>query len=122
MIKWKRQAFVIAPIRNTTDKYQNGIAAQIASLEKDYDVYWPARDTDQRPITGIPECKQNLAAMKKAHVVFVMWDGISHGVIFDLGMAFAMKKNIQPIVGYMPSVSQGKSIQNLIYSWSNEGL
>jgi len=27
--------------------------------------------------------------------VRVIWDGTSHGVIFDLGMAFAMKKPIK---------------------------
>jgi hypothetical protein len=48
------------------------------------------QDTDELTIAST-----NRAAMMAADEVRVIWDGTSHGVIFDLGMAFAMGKSIK---------------------------
>jgi len=117
----KHQAFVISPMRGIAPEYESGIAAQVEALEREWDrVYWPARDTDQRPISGLPECEANRKAMRKSAMVYVMWDGKSQGVLFDLGMAWAMGKPIQVVTGYMPPLSRGKSFQNMIYAWEFE--
>jgi hypothetical protein len=48
------------------------------------------QDTDELTI-----CSANRDAMSRADEVRVIWDGTSHGVVFDLGMAFAMNKPIR---------------------------
>ncbi len=48
------------------------------------------QDTDELTI-----CTANRDAMMKADEVRVIWDGTSHGVIFDLGMAFALNKPVK---------------------------
>jgi hypothetical protein len=59
-----------------------------------HEVYVPGiqtkQDTDELTI-----CTTNREAMSRADEVRVIWDGTSHGVIFDLGMAFAMEKTIK---------------------------
>ncbi len=59
-----------------------------------HEVYVPGlqtrQDTDELTI-----CITNREAMNWADEVRVIWDGTSHGVIFDLGMAFAMGKPIK---------------------------
>ena len=59
-----------------------------------HEVYVPGvqtkQDTDELTIATA-----NRAAMRNADEVRVIWDGTSHGVIFDLGMAFAMEKPLK---------------------------
>ena len=59
-----------------------------------HEVYVPGvqtkQDTDELTISIA-----NRAAMRNADEVRVIWDGTSHGVIFDLGMAFAMEKPLK---------------------------
>jgi hypothetical protein len=46
-----------------------------------------------------------------------MWDGVSQGCLFDLGMAFAMNKHITIIS--IPELSNGKSFQNMVKAYTN---
>jgi nucleoside 2-deoxyribosyltransferase len=59
-----------------------------------HEVYVPGiqtnQDTDELTIAST-----NRAAMSRADEVRVIWDGTSHGVIFDIGMAFAMEKPLK---------------------------
>ena len=59
-----------------------------------HEVYVPGvqtkQDTDVLTISIA-----NREAMRKADEVKIIWDGTSHGVIFDLGMAFAMEKKME---------------------------
>jgi nucleoside 2-deoxyribosyltransferase len=59
-----------------------------------HEVYVPGiqtkQDTDELTIA-----RANREAISSADEVRVIWDGTSHGVIFDLGMAFAMHKPIK---------------------------
>ncbi len=75
-----------------------------------HSVYIPLRDTRQDvPIDRI--CAQNRDAIAAADEVRIFWDGTSHGVIFDTGMAFALGKRI--ITEYVNK----KSIKDLILSF-----
>lgn len=57
--------------------------------------YIPGRDTIQK--VGGTILYDNLTAMRKCGVdVYVIWDGQSQGTLFDMGMAYAMGKNIIP--------------------------
>jgi hypothetical protein len=73
-------------------KKARALAEQLRS--EGNEVYIPGdqtrQDTDELTIATA-----NRAAMIGADEVRVIWDGTSHGVIFDLGMAFAMQKPIK---------------------------
>ena len=116
-----KKAFIICPVRNISDNYREGIEEQVRQLEKSYQVYYPARDTEQ----SNPEyviCYDNLSALANADVVFVVWDGKSQGCLFDLGMAFALNKEIKTITGYMPATTYHKSFQNLIFALEERSI
>jgi nucleoside 2-deoxyribosyltransferase len=105
-------------VRDIGDDFRNGIETQVMFLESQGNkVYYPSQDTDQHDFTGLRICEDNRRAMKDADIVYVIWDGKSQGCLFDLGMAFAMKKKIRTITGYFPSMSKGKSFQNMVYKW-----
>ena len=108
----KEKTFLICPVRGANLKIQEPI---VKELEKDYLVYWPARDTHQNDPIGLVICRENLKAMQEANVVHIIWDGKSQGSLFDLGMAFALGKDIIPLE--LPSPTSGKSFQNMINAW-----
>jgi nucleoside 2-deoxyribosyltransferase len=112
----KQKAYLICPVRNTFTYYKNIIDDQVKFLEQTYDVYYPARDTNQNQ-QEISICDANLKAIQEADVVFIIWDGISQGCLFDAGMAFALGKPLRVITGYMPRMTRDKSFQNLFYAW-----
>lgn len=117
----KAKIFVICPVRNVSDEFREKLVCEIAALQKDYDVYYPARDTNQDDNTGYRICQDNMRAMKKAKIVFVAWDGNSTGSLFDLGMAFAMKKKIRVLSDDLfPEKSEGKSFQNMVRDWEHK--
>lgn len=111
----KKKVFLACPVRNIEDSYRDGIIAQIDHLEKKgYEVYCPIRDTNQG-VLSLEICKQNKAAIKNCDLFYVIWDGKSQGVLFDLGIAFALGKKVRGVVGYLPAQTYHKSFQNLIY-------
>jgi nucleoside 2-deoxyribosyltransferase len=77
------------------------------------EVYVPViqtrQDTDELTIASA-----NREAMRQADEVHVIWDGTSHGVIFDIGMAFAMEKPIR-LEYVIP-----KSMKNLLELFDRE--
>jgi len=78
-----------------------------------HSVYIPLRDTPQNvPIEQI--CSNNREAIAQADEVRIFWDGTSHGVIFDTGMAFALGKKI--ITEYVNE----KSIKDLILGFGGK--
>ena len=111
------KTFLICPIRDATDEQKEEILKIVNELEsKSYDVYFPSRDTNQiDPTGGLRICFDNLNAIKSADIIHIIWDGKSQGGLFDLGMAFALGKNIIPIS--IPEPSEGKSFQNMMLSW-----
>ncbi len=112
--------FLISPVRNILSEYQEEIETQVKYLEEQGNkVYWPLRDTSQNA-SELEICKTNLFAMQNSDIVYIIWDGNSQGVLFDLGMAFVLRKPIRTIIGYMPVVTTKKSFQNMIYEWEEK--
>jgi nucleoside 2-deoxyribosyltransferase len=111
--------YFCCPVRNVIPEYKDGLDAQVEFLEKQgHEVYYPHRDTNQDDDSGLRICMDNRAAIENCDEVFVAWDGKSQGVLFDLGMAFALNKPVMPVVGYFPNSTPYKSFQNMVRAWN----
>jgi len=107
------RTFLICPVRGHDPQET---AAIVARLETEgWEVHWPPRDTNQDDPTGYQTCSENRFAIGNAQAVHIVWDGQSQGCLFDLGMAFAMHKDIYII--QLPPLTDGKSFQNMINEW-----
>jgi len=115
-----KKAFIIHPIRGVSDKFKEKMEEQIEYLRNEYDIYDPEKDTNQIDRTGLRICKDNRNAMRKADIVIVIWDGKSEGCLFDLGMAFAMRKEIRILNGYFPTAPIGKNFIRMVWVWEQE--
>ena len=112
----------MCPVRNVTPELTERIGREVASLEaRGHQVHWPARDTDQVDTTGLRICKDNRNAIETADQIHVIWDGQSQGSLFDLGMAFALRKPVVVVAGGFPERTSGKSIPNVVHDWSQHG-
>jgi nucleoside 2-deoxyribosyltransferase len=113
--------FLICPVRNISPAFKADVEAQIAHLRNEgHLVYCPLWDTNQsQPARRIVQT--NRETMEQADAVYVAWDGESQGVLFDLGMAFAMRKPLSVLTGMMPAMTTAKSFQNLCYGWEDAG-
>ena len=115
----KTRIFIIQPVRNISKSLKEQLENHVEKLEKEgYEVYLPMRDTNQDDNTGYRICGDNCEAIEWADVIYVAWDGKSEGGLFDLGMAFALKKPIKIIEDILPEKSSGKSFQNMIREWA----
>ena len=108
--------FLICPVRGLDPDAYKSAVKQLE--DAGYEVHWPPRDTNQFDDTGLRICEDNRAAIEAADVVAIIWDGKSQGCLFDLGMAFVLRK---PIVALeLPPATQGKSFQNMIDAWAKQ--
>lgn len=108
------KSFLICPVRGVDPETQKAIVAGLEAAG--FAVHWPPRDTNQDDSTGLRICRDNMAALAAADVVHVMWDGKSQGCLFDLGVAFALGKKVEPVS--LPAPTEGKSFQNMVQAWA----
>ena len=114
------KAYMICPVRNVTPEFMEGIEAERISLvNQGWDVYFPPYDTNQSGVS-LEICEQNLNAIKEADAIFFTWDGQSQGCLFDLGIAFALHKDIVPITGRLPRMTNHKSFQNFVFEYNEQ--
>ena len=96
----KKRIFIIHSL-NFKDKERLHVHPLVSDYVKKLeangrDVYFPFRDTPQNK--SIPEIlKANLKGIKWCDEAHVLWDGTSHGSLFDLGSAYALEKPIKVI-------------------------
>ena len=106
------RAFLICPVRGKEAEEFQFYVDHIEELG--FVLHYPHRDTNQNDETGTGYriCLENRAAIEASDVVFIVWDGESQGSIFDLGMAFALRKRIVWLK--LPEATAHKSFQNMI--------
>jgi hypothetical protein len=119
--------FLISPVRNWQElpvEEKSAILDYVTGLEKaGNEVHWPMRDTDQEndPI-GCRICRNNRAAMNRAHQVHIWWTSSSEGSKFDLGMWFGLELDRGPkLVLANPeaiAVTPHKSFGNVMLYWT----
>lgn len=80
-----------------------------------HNVHLPHRDTDQTA-SGYNICIENGDAIFNADEVHIFYNPESQGTHFDMGVAFALKKNLLVVenVEYGP----GKSYPRMIDEWA----
>ena len=108
------KTFLICPVRGHNPEETKAIVEDLES--QGYEVHWPPRDTNQKDLTGYRICAENRAAIEESDHVHFIWDGKSQGCLFDLGMAFALRKPVLPLK--MPPLTEGKSFQNMVSQWA----
>lgn len=83
-----QKAFLICSVRNADEELKKDLMKKVEDLEKNYIVYYPARDTNQIDDTGYRICKDNANAISNAKHIFINYSRESVGTIFDLGVAY----------------------------------
>ena len=110
------KTFLICPVRghemNETINYVEKLEAE------GWEVHWPPRDTNQHDPTGYRICKDNYKAIYRADVVHIVYDPTSQGSLFDLGVAFALRKPL--VILNDIELTEGKSFANMMTAWSEQ--
>jgi len=108
--------FIISSVRNADLATKNKLDVYCICLEAmGHFVHLPHRDTDQAA-KGIDICRQNMEAIKNADEVHIFYNGESQGIHFDLGMAFALGKQISVIEN--EPYGEGKCFPRMLDEWS----
>ena len=110
--------YIICPVRQLSENWRDGLSKYVEALEaQGHQVHFPPRDTRQNDRTGYNICTQNRKAIEEADEIHIAWDGKSKGSLFDLGMAFALRKRIKVITGYFPQPTPQKSFASMVWQW-----
>jgi nucleoside 2-deoxyribosyltransferase len=110
-----KNVFIICTIRSATQEYLDKLENYVSDLESSgIKVYAPHRDTNQMAL-GYEICKQNMQGIIDADEVHIFYNSKSQGTHFDMGMAFALSKNI--VVVENEELTEGKSFQRMLVEW-----
>lgn len=113
--------FVICSVRDADEKTRKELEDYKKSLEDSgHNVHLPHLDTRQN-VSGFKVCEQNYKAIKWADRVDIFYNSYSKGTHFDLGMAFALNKEIHIVKNeeYGPGKSFGRMIDEWVENNSN---
>jgi hypothetical protein len=112
--------FLICPVRNATDEQKQKMKDYIFELESTgKTVYYPDRDTDQTDDgIGFRICADNKNAINNSKEVHIFWDKNSQGSLFDLGMAFALRKPLTLVNISGIEITSNKSFSNMVLEWN----
>ena len=115
------RVYVICPVRRISDNQRADVLAHVSMLEdKGHIVFVPFRDNvAETPENGLLVCRNNRAALEEAEAILVFWDPMSAGSIFDLGMAFALRKSI--MLGWEIQRNGDESFENLLLALTVKG-
>ena len=110
------KVYLIMPVR-IADPHITALAqAHMECLEREgHEVHYPPRDAPQDDPTGQAICEVHRRAMQAADRVDVVWDINSKGSHFDLGMAYALGKPVNPVLCVDSDIA-GKSYWKAVIS------
>lgn len=107
--------FLICPVRGIADEEKIATEQYVLDLEKaGHKVHWPPRDTNQDDPIGLLICQDNRQAIQNAEEVHIWWNDKSQGSLFDLGMAFALRKKIILVNSASVQKTPQKSFSNVL--------
>ncbi len=112
----EKKIFIICSVRGASWEYQLELESYVEDLEeRGCKVHLPHRDTNQQA-RGLDICKQNMEAIKQADEVHVFYNHTSQGTHFDMGVAFALGKDI--VVVQNEEYGEGKSYPRMLDEWA----
>jgi hypothetical protein len=112
--------FLICPVRNVTTEQKQNIEAYVSSLEtQGHVVHWPQRDTQQDDPIGTRICADNRQAIINADEIHAWWSSNSTGSLFDLGMAWMLRKSLVIANPSDVQLTESKSFDNVLLHWSD---
>lgn len=95
-------------------QYKERMEVHVEKLEKEgHVVALPAFD-DYKELDALGVCKHNRSLLEQADEIHVIWDQRSFGTIFDLGMAFALRKKLRVIF------LEPKTFAGVMRKWEEE--
>ena len=110
--------FLICPVRNASEKQKKEMSEYIVKLKKEgKKVYYPGTDTNQIDSIGYRICNDNRKAIEESKEVHIYFDGNSVGSLFDLGMAFALKKKLYIVNKDEYVLTNTRSFSNITMEW-----
>ena len=114
----EKKIFIICSVRGASEEYREGLESYVEQLEeRGYKVHLPHRDTNQQA-RGLDICKQNMEAIKASDEVHIFYKKGSEGTLFDMGVAFALDKDI--VVVQNEEYGEGKSYPRMLAEWEEE--
>jgi nucleoside 2-deoxyribosyltransferase len=90
-----KKAYLICPVRKLTEEEKNIINNAILEIRKEYNLYIPYEQ--KQDCSEIEICERYKKAVNEAEMIFVWWNPLSEGSVFDFGMSYAMGKPIKVI-------------------------
>lgn len=116
--------YIICPVRNATKEQKEQLKKYKDRLRADGHIpYYPDDDNPYEHTDDIGNliCNENRRAISEADEVHVYWDATSRGTLFDLGMAYAMRKRIVIVNESEVELTDKKSFTNMITNWARKG-
>lgn len=109
--------YIVGPVRGVKERIRQTIADYVKEQEySGHTVYWSQRNTDQEDPTGYRICTDNATAIQWCDRVDVFWTGTSRGSLFDLGIAWALGKELKLVEEFVEP-SEGKCFQRVLREW-----
>ena len=113
------KVFIISSVRNAPQSLRDKLEDYSRQLDDDgHQVYLPHRDTNSSQ-PSLEIVRQNKEAIAAADEIHVYYNPDSQGSHFELGVAFALNKNIRVIENI--DYPEGKSFARVIDEWQAGG-
>lgn len=110
-----KKIFIICSVRGVSNEYERKLENYVSNLEDEgHVVHLPHRDTNQNA-SGLDICEENYIAILKSTEVHIFYNSKSQGTHFDMGVAFALGKQI--VIVENEEYGEGKSYPRMIDEW-----
>ncbi|MGI6423132.1 MAG: hypothetical protein ACOX0X_00735 [Candidatus Dojkabacteria bacterium] len=111
--------FLICPVRNATEEQRKWIERFVSEKYKEgYIIHAPHLHTRQVDLFGgYAICKQNAEAVATSEEVDIYYDQSSVGSVFDLGVAYALRKPLKLLNKNEITFSDEDLVDRVIKTW-----
>lgn len=115
----ENKIFLICPVRNASNEQRIWIENYVKEKEENnYIIHAPHLHTRQNDLFGgYAICKQNGEAVATSKEIHIYYDTSSTGSVFDLGVAYALRKKLVILNKDEIEFNDNDLIDNLIKSW-----
>lgn len=114
-----KKIFLICPVRNATEKQRKWIEDFVSKKYKEgYTIHAPHLNTRQTDLFGgYSICVQNAQAVASCEEINIYYDKKSTGSVFDLGVAYALKKPLKLLNKEEIIFNKDDFVDSIIKEW-----